>query len=285
MEKYNWLDKELYPFNTKTENIDGYKMSYVDEGVGDNLLFIHGTPSWSFEFRKLIVGLKGKFRCIAPDHIGFGLSAKPIGIDYSPAGHAIRLKLFIEKLQLKQIHLVVHDFGGPVGLSTAMEIPGNILSISILNTWMWSLNEYSHFTTPAKLIQTGLGKFLYEKLNFSAKVLIKGGFFDKRKLTKRIHDQYKNAQDKDARKAAYQFALSLLGASSWYDELWDKRFELQNIPTTIFWGMNDKLLPANLLLDKWKVGFPNANVIEIENAGHFPQEENEEIIISTLRNQ
>ncbi|MDH5721201.1 MAG: alpha/beta fold hydrolase [Spirochaetia bacterium] len=285
MKTNNWLDKKEYPFQTKSINIDGFIMNYTDEGEGDNLLFVHGTPSWSFGYRNVIKKLSSKYRCIAPDHLGFGLSEKPENIDYTPQGHAKRLKDFIKELKLKSFHIVVHDFGGPIGLSCAIDMPEKINSITILNTWLWPLNDYTHFAKPSKIIKTVFGKFLYLNLNFSAKVLVKKGFYNKKNLTKIIHRHYIKPQNKQARKAAYEFALSLLGESDWYAKLWENKNKIQGIPTKILWGMKDELLPADLLLEKWREGFPAASVIEIKDCGHFIQEEKPDSVAQAIKEQ
>jgi haloalkane dehalogenase len=101
----NWVNRELYSFNTKTIAIDGHTKSYVDEGRGETILFVHGTPSWSFEWRHLITALSPNYRCIAPDHIGFGLSDKPKEYKYTSAQHANNLEAFIKALDLKDIIL------------------------------------------------------------------------------------------------------------------------------------------------------------------------------------
>ncbi|MDH5718329.1 MAG: alpha/beta fold hydrolase [Spirochaetia bacterium] len=282
MKTNNWLNKEEYPFQTKTAIIDGYTMNYVDEGEGDVILFVHGTPCWSFVYRKVIKKLNIKYRCIAPDHLGFGLSEKSKNIDYSPQAHAKRLKDFIKELKIKNFHLVVHDFGGPIGLSCAIDMPEKIKSITILNTWLWPLDDYAHFAKPSKIIKTGIGKFLYLNLNFSAKVLVKKGFHNSKNINKSIHKHYIKAQNKNGRKAAYQFALSLLGESGWYAKLWENKDKIQNIPTRILWGMEDELLPANLLLDKWREGFSKAKVTEIKDCGHFIQEEKPEFVAEAI---
>lgn len=280
----NWLDTNEYPFNVKTIEIESSNMSYVDEGQGSIILCIHGTPSWSFEYRKIIQKLSSNHRIIAPDQLGFGLSAKPEGIDYTPAGHAARLEQFIKALNLSDIHLVVHDFGGPIGLAVLLKNPELFSKVTIMNTWCWSLSEYEHFSKPAKIISSKFGKFLYERLNFSANVLLKSGFANKKNLPKKIHRQYKMAQDKHGRKAAHHLALSLLGASDWYDSLWTQIDKISHLPIKILWGMADTLLPADLLLPKWRTGLPKATIIEIKEAGHFPQEENPEVVINALLN-
>lgn len=93
--QHPWLDREEYPFQTHSFQIGNYSMNYIEEGLGENLLFVHGTPSWSFDYRKIIKGLREKYRCIAVDHIGFGLSDKPKDYDYSTQNHVRTLEKFV----------------------------------------------------------------------------------------------------------------------------------------------------------------------------------------------
>ena len=95
-------------------------MHYVDEGQGPPLVFVHGTPDWSFVWRHLIKALSPRYRCIAPDNLGFGLSDKPRDASYAPPEQAANLRQLIEHLGLRDITLVLHDFGGPFGLSYAI---------------------------------------------------------------------------------------------------------------------------------------------------------------------
>ncbi len=93
-----WLDRAAYPFNTQTIALTDGNLSYVDEGSGEALLFVHGTPTWSFEYRHLIKNLAKGYRCVAPDHLGFGLSGRPAGFAYSPEAHAAVLREFVDRL-------------------------------------------------------------------------------------------------------------------------------------------------------------------------------------------
>ena len=122
----SWLFRKEYPFTNHTfDHADG-RMHYVDEGTGPVILFVHGTPDWSFGFRHLIKAFAPKYRCIAPDHLGFGLSDKPQGANYTVAAHARRLQDFIDHLGLKDMTLVITDFGGGIGLQHALEHPSNV---------------------------------------------------------------------------------------------------------------------------------------------------------------
>src|SRR5690348_13780004 len=121
-----WLDKKLFPFTSHWTEIDGNEIHYIDEGEGETILFVHGTPEWSFGSRDLIVRLRNNYRCVAFDMLGFGISDKPEDADYTCLAHADRLKKFIGKLNLTKFHLVANDFGGGIGLSYAIEKPESV---------------------------------------------------------------------------------------------------------------------------------------------------------------
>lgn len=112
----HWLNRSGYPFASKYFAVNSHQLHYIDEGKGETILFVHGTPSWSFDYRHIIKTLKINFRCIAIDHIGFGLSDKPEHYDYSTQNHSNTLAQFVHEKQLDEITLVVHDFGGVIGL-------------------------------------------------------------------------------------------------------------------------------------------------------------------------
>ncbi|MFO0506209.1 MAG: alpha/beta fold hydrolase, partial [Chryseotalea sp.] len=141
----DWLDKKEYPFTSKYFEINKQKLHYIDEGKGDVILFVHGTPSWSFDYRNIMLNLRNKYRCVAIDHIGFGLSDKPENYDYSTQNHCKTLEQFILEKQLNNITLVVHDFGGPIGLSFAINYPKLVKKLVILNSWLWSSAKDPHF--------------------------------------------------------------------------------------------------------------------------------------------
>src|SRR5580765_3343709 len=110
----DWVDRDAYPFGDHRVALSMGGMHYVDEGRGEPILFVHGTPTWSFEYRHLIKALSLSHRCLAPDHLGFGLSDRPAKFPYTPEAHAAMLREFVERLDLRDMTLVVHDFGGPI---------------------------------------------------------------------------------------------------------------------------------------------------------------------------
>ena len=148
-----WLDRNEYPFTSKYFDVNGHQMHFIDEGQGDTLLFVHGTPSWSFDFRKVINTLKSDFRCIAIDNIGFGLSDKPEHYDYSTQNHSKTLEKFVLGHNLTDLTLVVHDFGGPIGLYFAIQHPERIKKLIILNSWLWSSKDDPDYIKLSKVLK------------------------------------------------------------------------------------------------------------------------------------
>jgi haloalkane dehalogenase len=114
---------------------DGLRMHYLDEGEGDPVLLLHGEPTWSFLYRKLIPPLADVARCVAPDYFGFGRSDKPTERGwYSYERHVVSIARLVEHLDLRRITLVVQDWGGPVGFRFAVENPERVARIVVMNT-------------------------------------------------------------------------------------------------------------------------------------------------------
>lgn len=273
IKKQNWFNNKEYPFQSHYLDIDGQQMHYVDEGEGDILLFVHGTPSWSFEFRHIIKALSQTHRCIALDHIGMGLSDKPKNYNYTTQQHAQNLEAFINAKQLKNITLLVHDFGGPIGLNYAIKQPQNIKKLVLLNTWMWSAVGEPEYEKAKKIIASPIVPFLYKYLNFSAKYLIPTAVANKKELAKTTHQHYyKILRNKTERLGTLGFRNSLLNEQDWFESLWQQREKIANIPALIVWGMQDSFIPASYA-NRFGELFKQQKIIELQNVGHFVCEE------------
>jgi len=277
----HWLDKSEYPFTSKYFDINVQKLHYIDEGKGETILFVHGTPSWSFDYRNVIKELKQNYRCIAVDHIGFGLSDKPEHYDYSTQNHSKTLEKFVLEKQLSNITLVVHDFGGPIGLNFAIQHPERIKNLIILNSWLWSSENDPDYIKLKKILKSPLLPFLYRYLNFSPKFILPKSFGDT-KLSKELLKQYtKPFADRTQRNGALAFAKSLLNDQTWFEELWNKRQSISDKPTLLVWGMKDNVIkPHNL--EKFQTGFSNCKTLKLDTSGHFPQEEQPEKVINAI---
>jgi pimeloyl-ACP methyl ester carboxylesterase len=277
-----WVDNNLFPFHHKYRPINGHSMHYVDEGVGEPILFVHGTPTWSFLYRQHINALSNTHRCIAVDHIGFGLSEQPLDNPGTPEFHSENLIEFIESMDLKNITLVVHDFGGPIGLAAAIALPHRIKKIVMFNTWLWETQPNPAAQKVNRILNSRLGRFMYLDLNFSPKVLLKKAYHDKSKLTKQIHRHYlKPFEERDSRYALLRLGLSLVGSSDWYQAQWEKLEVLENKPWLILWGTKDQFITPSFL-EKWMQRLPHATVVPLP-AGHFVQEEFPDMTLDAIR--
>jgi len=280
--EHAWLDRSEYPFESNYFKVKGQNLHYIDEGKGETLLFVHGTPSWSFDFRNVIKVLKQTHRCMAIDHIGFGLSDKPEQYNYSTQNHSKTLAEFILEKRLTNITLVVHDFGGPIGLNAAIKFPDLIKKIVILNSWLWNSCSDPDFVKLSRILKSPLLPFLYRNFNFSPRFILPRSFGNI-KLSRKLLKQYtKPFANKAQRNGTIAFAKSLVDDQAWFEELWNRRDVISTIPTLFVWGMKDPVL-APRYLDKFSSGFTNSNVVKLETSGHFPQEENPVEVASAIQ--
>ena len=271
----SWVDRGLYPFTPRTFITREGRMAYLDEGPRDApvVLLVHGTPTWSFEHREVIRLLAPHRRVIAPDHLGFGLSDKPADVTIlTPAAHATRLRALVEHLDLRDVTLVVHDFGGPIGLPLALE-GDRVARVVLMNTWMWSLADDPGVARIRSLIEGPIGRFLYFTLNVSPKTLLPSVLGDRSLLTPHLHAHYLAPfAERSARTSLYALARALGGAGDYYGSLWDTRSALADKPLSIVWGMKDPAFQASHLA-RWTEAFPPATVTRLADVGHFPAEE------------
>ena len=267
----------LYNFTPHFMDINGHFMHYLDEGNGNPVVMIHGNPTWSFYFRHLVSVLSKTHRTIAMDHIGCGFSDKPDSrhYDYTLEQRAHDLEMLIEKLDFKQkITLIVHDWGGMIGLYFALKHIQRIEKIVITNTSGFALPENKRFPFRLWLIKyltpfavpcvLGLNLFSNAALFMAAE----------KKLTKDIqtglsapYNSWKN------RIATLKFVQDIplsetdrsFSAVRYVD---DTLHRLASLPLLILWGKKDFVFDLTFL-NEWKKRFPEADVHLFEDAGHY----------------
>ncbi len=189
------------------------------------------------------------------------------------ARHLPSFAALLDALDVRDLTLVVHDFGGGIGLSYAIERPERVARLVLLNTWLWSLDDDPRIARGSRLAAGAFGGFLYTPLNASARWLLPAGFADRTRLDAATHRHYLAPFPTPAtRLPVWVLARELLGASAWYDELWRRRERLRGRPTPLLWGMQDPAFgPAYLA--RWREALPAASVVELAHAGHFVPEE------------
>lgn len=250
-------------------------LAVIDVGAGPSagaVVFSHGTPTWSYEWRHLIAALSPRFRCIAPDHLGFGRSPRPPDADYSPEAHARRFRAVIETLGLKRYTLVVHDFGGPIALDGALAHPEEIERVVIFNTIAWPFTSTPRGKRGARMAGSGLFRFLYRHLNFS--FVISKSAWGKGPRPKELWNEYTSRfPDADSRELVlFALARSLSASTPFFQSLEDRLARLRNTPIRIVWGLRDNAFTPDVLA-RFQSSWPHASVTTLPDAGHWPHEE------------
>ena len=181
----------LFPFKENYEVIDGVRLHYVDEGSGPPILMVHGQPTWSYLYRKMIPPLVAAgYRCVAPDLMGFGRSDKPTNESvYTLRRHVELVTGLVEKLELKGITTVGQDWGGPIGLRYAIDHQDNIRALVILNTLVKTTKIPLLFSLVFR--SGGFSSFLIRRMDLFRKMAFGGRLMFKRPMDPRAMEQYK----------------------------------------------------------------------------------------------
>jgi haloalkane dehalogenase len=285
METPRWLDTAQWPWAPRWAQVEGGRLHHLDEGAGPAVVLVHGTPTWSFDWRHVVRALVPGHRVVAVDHLGFGLSERPEGAAYTPEAHAARFAQFMAAVVPQgKVTLVVHDFGGPIALQWALAHPERLARLVVVNSWAWSFAEDPKMARRAKLVQGALGRFLYRRFNASLKLIMPSAYARRARLTPALHAQYLAVfPEPDGReKVLYALAQALLGSSAYYASLWERRAALAQVPVHLLWGVKDTAFQLPIL-ERWREGFPHATVERFDDAGHWPHEEQPEAFVAALR--
>ena len=267
-----WLDLDEYPFTPRWFATPAGTMHYIDEGVGTPIVFVHGNPTWSFQFRDVFKELVPSRRCIAPDHLGFGLSDKPRDFSYLPVDHARNFARFMEALDLTDVTLVVGDWGGPIGLAWALDNPDRVTSLVITNTWLWSVRSDWYYRAFSAVMGGPIGRQLIRR-NFFASSVVKRAYGDRARLTPEIHRHYlAPLSTPDERMPSSVFPRQIIKSSDWLGGLWERRPALATKRILLAWGMRD-IAFREKELRRWQEAFPAARTVMFPDAGHFVAEE------------
>jgi pimeloyl-ACP methyl ester carboxylesterase len=273
MDRPDWVSSSLFPAESRYFDGSDGVLHYVDEGTGEPLVLVHGTPTWSFLYRSTIGTLSSEFRVIAVDHLGFGLSDKPADAPYRPADHARRFAEFVDSLDLESMTLAVHDFGGPIALPYAIEHPDTVERLVLFNTWLWSLEDDRRIRLADFAASGVLGRLFYLRYNGSATVLFEAAWGERTPLTDEVHDHYKNPfPSPRERIAPWVLARELLGSTDWYERWWARRDSIAEKPTLVLWGLEDPAFGESSL-ERWERTLSDAAVVRLPDVGHFVPDE------------
>jgi haloalkane dehalogenase len=263
---------DLYPFQSRWLEKDGIRLHYVDEGTGQPILMCHGNPTWSFLYRNVIAGLRDRFRCVAIDYPGFGLSDHPDGYGYTPAEHTEVVGSLVDELGLENFILMGQDWGGPIGLSVATGRAERVSGLVAMNTWYWPVDTLGGKIFSRVMSSGPMQRRILEK-NFFVEQLIPSG--TSRKLSDEEMEHYRAVQPSpEARQGVAVFPRQILDAGPWLGELAASVQEkLGAKPTVLVWAMKDRAFGSKKFIDRWQSDFPDAELLKLDDANHYIQED------------
>lgn len=275
--------KSLYPFTSHWHDLGEVRQHYVDEGRGKPLVMVHGNPTWSFYYRHVIQAFRGSHRTIAPDHVGCGLSDKPQYYSYTLRQHTDNLVRLLEKLDLQQITLLVHDWGGAIGLGAALAVPERFERLVLFNTGAfpppfvpWRI---AACRTPL------LGPLAVRGLNLFARAAIRMAV--ERPLERDVVDGLLAPYNSWAHRIAIMRFVQDIPFSprhpTWevLQQLESNLPKLSHLPTTMIWGMRDWCFRQECL-ERLLKSFPAAQVHRLADAGHYVIEDARDQILAIL---
>ncbi|MBA3849334.1 MAG: alpha/beta hydrolase [Opitutus sp.] len=283
----DWLRK-LYPFEPKQFAAPAGILSYLDEGPRSDeaVVMVHGNPTWSFFYRNVVLALRDRMRCIVPDHIGCGLSDKPQQWDYTLPNHIANLRALLDSLKLAKIHLVVHDWGGPIGLGALLPQPGKLGRVVILNTAAfadtivpWRI-RFCRAPVVGELIVRGCNGFAWPATWMAVTrplpAEVKRGFLFP-------YDSWAN------RIATHRFVVDIPSGQGTPADRALAGIEarlplLRERPVSLVWGGADFCFNRHYF-DRWTALLPNADTHYLHAAGHYLIEDAGAEVVSCISAQ
>lgn len=282
--------EKYYPFNGHILDLDGLSYHYLDEGSGDPVVMVHGNPSWSFYYRNLVLSLRDRYRCIVPDHIGCGLSDKPGDdrYDYTLERRIDDLERLLNRLQLtSKITLVLHDWGGMIGMGYAARHPERIGRLVLLNTAAFHLPVAKKFPLGLKICRdTLLGTVLVRGFNAFSVGASRVGC-KANPMPGELRRAYRKPYDSwDNRIATLRFVqdIPLAPADRGYalvSSISEAVDRFRDLPTAIFWGELDFVFDRHFLAE-WMRRFPDAEIHSFPDAGHYILEDKKDEVIPLI---
>lgn len=262
--------EQEYPFASRFLDFDGLQYHYIDEGSGPTLLMVHGNPTWSFAWRQLVRDLSTQYRVIAVDHMGCGFSSKPADYEYTLAMHIRNLQRFVETLELQDITLFAHDWGGAIGMGTAGQLPERFQRFVLFNTAAFRSQRIPFRIAVCRwpvfgtLALRGLNAFSRAALTMAVT----------KKLSPAVKRGYLAPYDSWANRVAVQRFVQDIPLKESHQtyatlhQVEDSLAQFTNHPMLLVWGERDWCF-TTAFLDEFQQRFPHAETLRLPTAGHY----------------
>jgi haloalkane dehalogenase len=282
MTRPDWIDNDAYPFEDRFLDVDGAQLHYVDEGTGPPLLMLHGNPTWSFTWRDVIKGLRHRFRCIAPDYPGFGLSTAPPGYGFTPPELSRTIREFVGQLDLSDTTLLVQDWGGPIGFRVATWEPDRFAAFVIGNTWAWPVDDERKSRIFSRLLGgPRLGDYLVRNRNVFVERIVPGGV-KRGKVSPEAMEAYRGPfPTPESRAPLHVLPRQIIAATPWLAELEKDLEKVRDRPALIVWPTKDQAF-GDAALRRWEQIFPRHRTVLLEGAGHYIGEDAADEIVNAI---
>ena len=284
---------DLYPFESHYLDLDGLRYHYLDEGPrqAPTVVMLHGNPTWSFFYRDVVSALSATHRCIVPDHIGMGLSDKPPDSQYAYtlSRRVSDLETLLDHVGARDdLTLILHDWGGMIGMAYAVDHPARIGRLVVLNTAAFHMPDGKRIPLSLWLCRnTRLGAFLVRRFNAfargAARYAVAAGRLppDVRRAYLRPYDSWAN------RIATVRFVqdVPLKPGDRTFDQVSAVESKLglfRDTPTLVCWGKKDFVFD-DPFLRQWRIFFPHARVHTFHDAGHYLLEDAGDRVIPLIR--
>ncbi|UAK31126.1 haloalkane dehalogenase [Nocardia asteroides] len=264
-------DGNLYPFASRWFDSSVGRVHYIDEGAGPTFLFCHGAPAWSFLYRHIVQALRDRYRCVAVDYPGFGLSERPMGFGYTIAEHTAVLGELIDHLQLDGFVVMGHDWGGPIGLGAVTARADRVRGIVLGNTVFWPIEAVANRAFSMIMSSRPMQWRILEH-NFLVERVLLAEL--KYKLTAAEADHYRAVQPTaEARRGLAVMPGQIRAARPLLERLArDVPALLGDKPTLLVWGMRDMVFRPSACVPRMRAAFADLEVVELPRTRHFIQE-------------
>ncbi|MGO9451762.1 MAG: alpha/beta fold hydrolase [Candidatus Binataceae bacterium] len=275
-----WVPRDLFPFQSRFMDGD-VRFHYVDEGSGPTLLFLPGSPMWSFMYRHQIRALRSRYRCIAVDMPGLGLSTAPLVRGKAFERNAEYFLQFVRQLDLDDFTLIMHATAGPCGLKMALSEPSRVSSMVITNSLAWSMRDFPSMWRFVRIVSSPPFRFLNVNLNLLPRLTTRIG-----RNTGRFSAAERDAirgpyRTRPARRHLANLLYGLRAEVPFFTRLESEISALKDVPVLFLYGANDHGYQAGFL-DRWQQLLPNNSVTLLQGSAHFPQEDEPETYTAAL---
>jgi pimeloyl-ACP methyl ester carboxylesterase len=286
-----------FPFRPRFTQAPGFQMHYVDEGEGEPIVCLHGEPTWAYLYRHFIPPLSKRHRVIVPDHMGFGRSETPVDREYTLGTHVDNLEALLLELDLRDVTLVMQDWGGPIGGGFALRHPDRVKRLCLLNTvvplrlpiekeifpknadseWFrWIRKAHADGTLEEVLGNLGVTVLSIMKLL---------GFENSAAVDQTwIHAYSAHFETKEDCKGAINFPLDFV-TGNWarFQAGGPREVEaIRHKPAMLAEGLRDRAILPEIALTHFRAAFPKGAVVELHDAGHFCQEDQPAILVALI---